>query len=268
MSATDIAFAGSIPQLYDKYLGPLLFEPYAEQIARRASEFDPRRLLETAAGTGIVTQALQQALPDAEIVATDLNQAMLDVAAARVRPGAIRFQAGDAQELPFEDSSFDCVVCQFGIMFYPDKVRGNSEARRVLRDGGHYLLAIWDSIDRNLATMAAGRAVADLFPPGSGNFYERVPFRYHDRSLIEADLRAAGFTDIAIETVELRSRIGSAPEAATGLVQGSPMRAEIERIDPAMLEPATAAATAALRQFEGPDGFDAPMSAHIVTATR
>jgi ubiquinone/menaquinone biosynthesis C-methylase UbiE len=247
---------------------PLLFAPYAALAADRAQALAPRRVLETAAGTGILTEALHRVLPDAELVATDLNPPMLDQAARRVG-GAVRFQTADALDLPFAESSFDLVACQFGAMFFPDKVRGHAEARRVLRDGGHYLLLIWDRLEMNLASLVAGQAVAELMPAdAAGGFLERVPFRYHDPAVIEHDLRAAGFTKVALETVALRSRLGSAQEAATALVQGTPVRAEIELIDPALLAPATAAAAAALRQFDGPGGFDAPMSAHLVIATR
>ena len=268
MASTDIAFTGSVPGMYDRYMGPLLFRPYADEIARRANELQPKRVLETAAGTGIVTEALHKALPDAEIVATDLNAAMLDVAAERFASSNVRFQPADALDLPFEDARFDLVVCQFGVMFYPDKVRGNAEARRVLRDGGRYLVAIWDRLERNPVSRAAAEAGARLFPDHSDNFMKRVPFGYHDPALIEHDLLAAGFTDIEFETVELRSRSPSARDAALGLVQGTPLRAEIEAIAPDALELVTATATEALGRFEGPDGLDAPMSAHLVTAIR
>ena len=247
---------------------PLIFQPYAELAAARAKTFEPVRILETAAGTGVVTEALHRSLPDAEIFATDLNAPMLEQAERRVHAPNIRYQQADALSLPFEDGTFDLVVCQFGVMFFPDKVRGNSEARRVLRDGGKYLLVIWDSVDRNLATKVAGAAVAELFPDDPAAFYERIPFRYHDRAVIEGDLRAAGFADIDFETVELRSRAASARDAAIGLSQGTPMRSEIEQRGAGMLERATDVATRALEQFEGPDGFDAPMSAHLVTATK
>ena len=221
-----------------------------------------------AAGTGVVTQALSRALPDAQIVATDLNQPMLDIAARRIGSQKVSFAQADAQSLPFPDGGFDLVVCQFGIMFMPDKVGANAEARRVLRDEGRYLLVIWDRVERNLATKAVGEAVAQLFPDDAASFYERIPFRYHDPAIIEHDLLAAGFKDIEFETVELRSRAPSAAEAATGLCQGSPMRAEIEKHGPDALARAAECAEQALRQFEGPEGFDAPMSAHVVTAVR
>lgn len=268
MTATDTVFAGSIPAIYDQYMVPLIFAPYARLVAERAAIFQPRRILETAAGTGVVTGELHRALPDAEIIATDLNAPMLEQAARRVSAENVRFQPADAQSLPFEDASFDLVVCQFGVMFFPDKVRANSEARRVLRNGGKYLLVIWDRIEHNLATMTAGRAVAELFPMEAVRFYERVPFRYHDIGQIEQDLLAAGFTDIEYETLELRSQATSARDAAIALVQGTPVRSDIEAIDPAMLGRATDAAAEALCQYEGPDGFDAPMSARLVSAIR
>lgn len=268
MSTTDTVFAGSIPAVYDRYMVPLLFRPYAQEVARRAAALEPATILETAAGTGIVTEALHRALPDAEIIATDLNPPMLEEAARRVSASNVSFRPADALDLPFEDGRFDLVVCQFGIMFFPDKVRGNAEARRVLREGGTYLLVIWDKVERNFATHVAGTALAALFPGESASFMERVPFRYHEQAAIEKDLRAAGFIDIGFETVELRSRAASARDAATGFTQGTPMRSEIESRGSDALAAATDAASEALRRFEGPSGFDAPMSAHIVTASR
>ena len=267
-SGTDTVFSGSIPALYDRYMVPLVFAPYARLVAERMSAFQPRRILETAAGTGVVTEMMHRALPDSQIVATDLNPPMLAVAASRMRSPNVRFEEADAQSLPFGDAEFDAVACQFGIMFFPDKPGANAEARRVLRAGGRYLLVVWDRIELNLATHVAGRAVGELLPEAAARFYERVPFRYHDREQILADLSAGGFSDVAIDTVELRSRAASARDAAIGLVQGTPVRSDIEQIAPELLERATDVATEALRQFEGPDGFDAPMSAHLVTATR
>ena len=268
MTATDTVFAGSIPAIYDQYMVPLIFAPYARLVAERVAALGPRQILETAAGTGVVTEAIHRALPGAEIVATDLNGPMLAQAQRRLDAANVRFEPADAQALPFDDARFDLVVCQFGVMFFPDKVRANAEARRVLRQGGRYLLVIWDRIEHNFATMTAGRAVANLFPTDAARFYERVPFRYHDVGQIERDLLAAGFTDIEFETVELRSRAASAHDAAIALVQGTPMRSDIEQVAPNMLDRVTDAAAEALRQYEGAGGFDAPMSARLVTAIK
>ena len=268
MTSSDTVFAGSIPATYDRLMVPMLFKPYAADVAARAQSFNPRDILETAAGTGAVTEALHQAVPGANIIATDLNPAMLEVAAKRLKSDKVRFQAADAQDLPFDDQSFDLIVCQFGVMFYPDKVLANREALRVLRPGGRYLLVIWDSLDRNPASKAIHQAVAAEFPGDPPAFLARVPFGYSDLELVTADLMAAGFDDLEFETIEHRSRAASAFDAAAGMCQGSPLRSEIDARDHSALDRVTEAADKALRQFEGPDGFDAPMSAHLVIATR
>lgn len=268
MASTDSAFAGSIPGLYDQYLGPLLFQPYADEVAARVRGYMPGHILETACGTGIVTQALHHALPDAHIVATDLNPAMLQVAGERVRSEKVSFEAADALHLRFAANTFDLVVCQFGVMFFPDKVRGNAEAHRVLRRGGRYLVVIWDSVARNPGSDEIGQAVAALFPDNPPHFIDRTPFGYSDIAQIEHDLLAAGFTDIELETVEKRSRAPSARDVAKGMCLGSPLRLEIEERNAAMLDRAVDAAAAALAHWEGPNGFDAPMSAHVVVATK
>jgi ubiquinone/menaquinone biosynthesis C-methylase UbiE len=268
MKDVEVRFAGSVPGNYDKLMVPLLFRPYAEELARRARNLAPKRILETAAGTGAVTEALHEALPDAEIVATDLNQPMLDVASQRIRAANVYFQAADAQDLPFDEGSFDLVVCQFGSMFFPDKVRGHSEARRVLRDGGSYLLAIWDRIENNPMSDVAQQSLIELFPDDPPLFMREGPFGYNDVAKIERDLNDAGFTGVTIDTVELRSRAASSDEAATALCYGTPMGVEVEDRAPGTLDRAFEKVKSGLRLFDGPNGFDAPMSAHIVTATR
>jgi ubiquinone/menaquinone biosynthesis C-methylase UbiE len=264
MTATDTLFTGSIPARYDRYLGPLLFEPYAEKAAERAQALRPDRILETAAGTGIVTSALHRALPDAEIVATDLNPAMLAIAAEKFPPGKVRFQPADALDLPFGDGAFDLVVCQFGVMFFPDKAKGNAEAHRVLRDGGAYLAIIWDSLERNPVSAALAQALIETFPSDPPRFLERMPFSYADPAQIERDLRAAGFMDVTIEAVEAVSRV-DAHEAAYGMCCGSPMSAEIAERGPDALERSAEAAERALARL---DGQDVAMSALFATATK
>ena len=229
---TDIGtrFKHSTPEQYDRYMVPLLFEPYAKVVAERAALLLPDWILETAAGTGIVTRALHKAAPQAQIVATDVNPRMLEVAAKNLRSDRVSFRPADAQDLPFDDESFDLVVCQFGVMFYPDKVRAHQEARRVLRSNGRYLLVTFDRLEVNPVPKAAGNAVAAIFPDDPPAYMEHGPFSYADPALIERDLLAAGFTRIQLETVALTTRV-SASDAAQGLVVGSPFRSEIERRD-------------------------------------
>jgi ubiquinone/menaquinone biosynthesis C-methylase UbiE len=268
MKDMETRFTGSVPAAYDRLMVPLLFQPYADELARRARGFAPKRILETAAGTGVVTQALAAALPDAEIVATDLNPPMLEIAAERVKSGKVRFEQADAQDLPFADASFDLVVCQFGSMFFPDRVRGHGEAQRVLADGGCYLLAIWNTIERNPLTDVAQQVLVESFPDDPPMFMSEGPFSYHDASRIESDLHDAGFGTVEIETVEKRSRAPSAHDAASALCYGTPMGVEISDREPGSLDRVFAAVERAFAMFTGPDGIDAPMSAHIVMATK
>jgi ubiquinone/menaquinone biosynthesis C-methylase UbiE len=268
MKDQELRFAGSVPGRYEELMVPLIFSPYARELARRALELQPRRILETAAGTGAVTRALHEALPDAAIVATDLNQPMLDVAAERVRSDRVHFVQTDAQDLPFADGSFDLAVCQFGAMFFPDRVRGHAEARRVLKDGGHYLLAIWADIERNELTNVAQQALIDYFPDDPPLFMREGPFGYSDPLKIEEDLHEAGFATVEIETVEMRSRSASAHDAAAALCYGTPMGTEVDEREPGCLDRVFEKLEQALRPFEGPNGVDALMAAHIVTAAR
>jgi SAM-dependent methyltransferase len=264
MTGTGNPFKHSTPELYDRYMGPLLFEPYAKVVAERAALLEPDRILETAAGTGILTRVLHGALPQAQIVATDVNPVMLEAAARRLGSNRVSFQPADAQNLPFDDESFDLVVCQFGVMFFPEKVRANEEARRVLRSNGHYLVVSFDRLELNPVPQAAGHAVAALFPDDPPAYMERGPFSYVEPALIERDLLAAGFTHITLDRVALTTGV-NARDAAKGLVLGSPLRAEIERRDSSALDRALDAVTSALARW---DGHDAPMSAHVVTATK
>lgn len=268
MVEQELRFSGSVPEKYEQLMVPLIFRPYAQELTRRASALAPRRILETAAGTGAVTRCLHEALPDAQIVASDLNSPMLDLARERVRSDRVSFVEADALELPFEADSFDLVLCQFGSMFFPDKVRAHAEARRVTRSGGHYLLAIWDRIERNALTNCAQQALIECFPEDPPLFMSEGPFGYHDRLRIESDLHEAGFDIVEIETLELRSLGSSAHDAAAALFYGTPMGVEVEERKAGSSERVFKAVESALRPFEGPRGIDAPMAAHIVIAAK
>lgn len=264
MTSTDVAFAGSIPAIYDGYLRALLFEPYAQDLVTRAVSFRPARVLETAAGTGIVTTLLVAALAEAEVIVTDLNQEMIDVAASKITSPRAKFTTADAQSLPFADESFDLVVCQFGMMFLPDRAAGYSEAKRVLKTGGHLLFNVWDRLDRNPATQVATDAVCGMFIADPPRFFHRVPFGYHEADVIVDEVRTAGFAEVTLKTVSNVGRAQSPKEAAIGLCQGTPLRKEIEaRGD---LEAATSAAAEALEAEFGSGPIETPMSAHVVSA--
>jgi ubiquinone/menaquinone biosynthesis C-methylase UbiE len=269
MSATDAAFAGSIPALYEQYLGSLLFQPYAEDLAARLKDVAQGRILETAAGTGIVTRALVNTLPPrVEIVATDLNQAMLDLAQTKLQAPNVTWRQADAQALPFEDTSFDAVVCQFGVMFFPDKQAGFREALRVLRPGGRFVFNVWGRLDANPVSKVISDQAIEMFPDNPPRFIERTPFGYNDEDHIRGELQRAGFETIAIEPVEKVSQAPSARYAAMGMTQGTPLRGEIEARAPERLNEVTEKVTQALARRFGEGSVENRMKALVVTARR
>jgi ubiquinone/menaquinone biosynthesis C-methylase UbiE len=265
MSSATTRFVGSIPELYDRHMGPVLFEPYAHDIARRLPA-DARRVLEVAAGTGRVTRQLLARLPaGGELVASDLNPPMLEEAQRRLGVDArLTFQQADAQALPFADARFDAVVCQFGLMFVPDKGLALREMRRVLRPGGTLLLSTWDDVRRNTATVVLQDQVIAAFPDDPPLFMN-TPFSMTDRAELEALARAAGFARVAVETVALTGESESAGHLATGLVRGNPLWNQlVERgADAAGFE---AAVKAALIRAFGDVPCRSALSAHVVTA--
>jgi ubiquinone/menaquinone biosynthesis C-methylase UbiE len=270
MSAGDKMFAGSIPENYDRYMVPLIFESYARDMSHRASALSPKAVLETAAGSGVVTRALAPRLsPDARYVVTDLNQPMLDYAATRQgRDDRISWQKGDAQALPFEGAAFDLVCCQFGVMFFPDRPSAYREARRLLKPGGCFLFNAWDRIEENVFADDVTNALAEFFPDDPPRFMARIPHGYHDTALIRSDLAKAGFSNVTIETKAEQSRAPSPRYAAIAYCQGTPLRNEIEARDPSRLEEATERATEALAQRFGGGAIEGRIRAHVVTAVR
>jgi ubiquinone/menaquinone biosynthesis C-methylase UbiE len=267
MSTSDVVFAGSIPATYDRYLGPLLFEPYAQDLAERLRDLSQGRVLEIAAGTGIVTRALVKALPPSvQIIATDLNPAMLDIAATRLKAPNVIWQQADAQELPFEEAEFDAVVCQFGVMFFPDRVGSYREALHVLQPGGRLLFNVWGKLEDNEASQVVSDAVAEVFPGDPPRFLARTPFGYANLDLIRDELEVAGFERIEIEAVTKVSRAPSSHDVATGLCQGTPLRSEIEARAPNRLQEVTDQVIQVLEARYGSSGLEAPMRAYVVSA--
>jgi SAM-dependent methyltransferase len=259
---TDARWVGSMPEVYDRALGPALFAPYAQHLAVLIAQHAPIRVLELAAGTGIATAALVRALPQASITATDLNEAMVAWAAQRV-PGATWRQA-DAQALDLPDASFDAVVCQFGVMFFPDKPAAFSEAARVLAPGGRLVLAVWDTVDTSDFPAALVQSL-DAVLPDPPSFVVRIPHGYADPTQIETDLRTGGLRVESLDRVVLRGRAASARDVAEGFCLGTPLRFALEeRGDLAEL---TRAVGDDLTERLGPGPLEGDLAAFVVTAT-
>lgn len=268
MLEADKVFAGSIPENYDRYMVPLIFEPFAADLAQRAASLSPGAVLEIAAGTGVVTRALAPRLsPGATYVVTDLNQPMLDYAASRQAPDSrIEWRQADAMALPFEDAAFDLVCCQFGAMFFPNRTSAYREAKRVLKPGGHFLFNVWDRIEENVFADDVTNALARMFPDDPPRFLARTPHGYHDTALIRSDLEDAGFSRVVIETRAEQSRASSPRLPAVAYCQGTVLRSEIEARDPGKLEAATDYAASAIADRHGSGEVAAKIQAHVVVA--
>ncbi len=268
MADSDKVFSGSIPKLYDTYLVPMIFEAYAEDLADRVVAFSPKNVLETAAGSGVVTRALAARLdPAARYVVTDLNQPMLDHAASRQgQDDRITWQQADALNLPFEDASFDAVVCQFGVMFFPDRIAGYAEAKRVLKPGGRFLFSVWDHIGVNEFADIVNRTAASIFPEDPPLFLPRTPYGYYDVGTIRDELTSAGFADVSLSTLAETSPASSPRHVAVAFCEGTPLRNEIEARDANLLDHVTERATQAIAERCGNGPITAKIQAHVLAA--
>lgn len=263
----DKVFSGSIPKLYETYLVPLIFEPYAADLVARLASKPLTRVLEIAAGTGVVTRALTSGLPESvSVVATDLNQSMLDQACAVGTTRPVEWRQADAMQLPFPDASFDAVVCQFGAMFFPERSKAFAETRRVLRPGGVFIFNVWDRIEENEFADTVITALESVFPQDPPRFLARTPHGYYERRSIEQDLANGGFmAPPQISTVAARSRAESARVPAIAYCQGTPLRNEIETRDASRLLEATDVAAEAIARRFGRGPVDGKIQAHVVT---
>jgi len=215
-------FTSSVATLYDEILGPAFFEPYAIETTNRVAALNPQKVLETACGTGRVTNHLRKVLSkSATLIATDISNDMLAVAEKKLSAiKDISWQQADAMNLPFDDESFDAVVCQFGAMFFADRKKGFIEAMRVLKNGGAFIFSVWDKLEFNPVTAASRQILKDFFegnPPKSMN----MAFSMTDKNDIANQLTETGFTNIKIETVNKVCIAESAEGLAKAIIDGS-----------------------------------------------
>jgi SAM-dependent methyltransferase len=269
VSKDATAFVGSVPQQYEQGLGPLIFLDYAADIAQRVAAGNPARVLETAAGTGIVTRKLRDALPaGARLMATDLNPPMLEIARTKFRAGEqVEFQPADAVALPFANESFDAVVCQFGVMFFPDKAKSCCEVYRVLAPGGRYVFSVWDAHRYNPFGRIAHEIAGRFFPADPPQFYS-VPFSCHQIDPIKESLIAAGFSDISVAVIRLEKEIPDAGIFARGLIYGNPLIDQIRARGGVEPELFVDALVEALRHEFGTDPGRMPLQAILFSATK
>ena len=264
---SDSTFTDEVARFYESTLVPLIFEPYADDLARRARALDPRAVLEVACGTGVVTRALARALPDdCAICATDLNAAMVAHGESVGTARPVQWRQADVMALPFDDDAFDVVVCQFGTMFFPDRPDAYREVHRALRPGGTFLFNVWKGVEDNDFARVVTEAVGALYPDDPPLFLARTPHGHGSRAEIEADVAAAGFASCVLEPMDAISPAASPDLPAIAYCQGTPLRGEIEAREPGGLERATAAATEAIRARHGDGPVEGRISAFVVAA--
>ena len=255
-----------MPDAYERWLVPSVFRPFAAELARRAAELTPDRILELGAGTGVLTRELVAAMPSATVTATDLNDAMVDLGRG-LAPSA-HWRPADAMDLPFGNSEFDLVVCQFGVMFF-DRPKAFREIHRVLRPGGAFVFNAWDRIETSEFADVLTQALATMFPDDPPEFLRRTPHGYHDVGRIHADITSAGFDPASeIVTIDMRSPAASCRVPAIGYCQGTPLRSEIEARGPGRLMEATDVTAAAIAARFGETDIDGLIRAHVVTALK
>jgi ubiquinone/menaquinone biosynthesis C-methylase UbiE len=266
--SVDSVFENSIPDVYDRYLVPLIFEQYAKDLAQRTVEIDPKDVLEVAGGTGVVPRAVSAVLkPSARYVVTDLNQPMLDRAESmQERPDRIDWRQADVMDLPFDDDSFDLVLCQFGVMFFPDRVEAYREIRRVLRDGGELVFNMWDRLEENEFAFEVTKALAAVFPDDPPSFLDRTPHGHYEWGTYQSELSAAGFNNVTIETVDAVSAAPDPSVPAIAYCEGTPLRNEIEARKTPTLKHATEQATRAVRERFGDGPIASQIRAFVITA--
>jgi len=268
MSETDKVFTDPIAEVYDTHLVPLIFEQYAADLAERTASSSPDALIEIAAGSGVVTRAVAPVLAvGARHVVTDLNPPMLDRAAS-VQPNAaeIEWAPADAMDLPFDDDTFDLALCQFGVMFFPDRVRAYAEARRIVRPGGSFVFNMWDRIEENQFADVVTNALASRFPKDPPRFLPRTPHGHYDPDVYRSELEAAGFSKVDIEPLDAISAASSPDIPAIAYCKGTPLRNEIEVLDPDGLDQATDMAAQAIAAGFGTGQVQARIRAFVVTA--
>jgi SAM-dependent methyltransferase len=262
-------FTGDIPRFYDRHLGPIIFEPYAADLAQRAAATKATDVLEIAAGTGVSTVALRQALaPEGRIIATDLNPAMLDIAKTKLASAVnVEFKQADAQTLPFADETFDLITCQFGVMFFPDRPAAYAEARRVLKPGGTMIFNVWGEMSANPFAEIAHADAVHFFPDNPPKFY-LTPFGYADPARVRADLRAGGFSDVHDEVVRFEQEAPDWTHFAKGLIYGNPMIVDIQASPTVKADDMVAAIAAELEKRFGKAPAKMPLEAVVYTVRK
>jgi SAM-dependent methyltransferase len=231
-ATTPISWSGTFPQNYEDNL-KFIFGPYADDLANRV-DLPSGNILELACGTGQVTQRLAAKLNrDVNIWATDLSPDMMAVAQQKVNAQNISWAQVDMCAIPYSEAYFDVVVCQFGLMFAPDKLKALQEIYRVLNKGGRLIFNTWGLLANNKVFQIFNETLVNLM-----NFdlagAEQGPFSLQDEQAVRRLLSSAGFSDVRLASVSKTGESPTAAQAAKGFFQGSQLAASLKEKNPAL----------------------------------
>lgn len=265
---TSALFNSAVAPHYDKYQGPIFFEPYAIEISKRIDPTSVKTALEIACGTGRVTRHLRKTLsPAAKLIATDISPDMLAVAKDILGDENIEWQTVDAQQLPFDDNSIDLIVCAFGYMFLPDKVKGFKEAYRVLRPGGKLLFTTWDKLELNGASYIQRTVVAKYLANDVPPTY-MLAFSMNNEEELRGWLQQAGFSEVGFESVEQIASGETAKGVTEGLTMGGSFCNMIMERNPDWMPLIKAEIEKQLSEKFGAEPMKSPMRALFTTAVK
>jgi SAM-dependent methyltransferase len=253
---------GSAPEVYERYLVPALFAPFAERLIELTAPQPGDRVLDVACGTGIVGRLA--AMLGAHAVGVDSNPLMLEVARA-VDP-SIEWLESEAGELPFPDASFDLVLCQAGFQYFPDRAASLREMRRVLAPGGRLAISVWRAVEHQPGWLLLAEALDRHAGPEVGAIM-RAPFAFSSADALRDLVRAAGFRDVAVEIQIEAVRFPSAKDLLLRQEAASPLAEPMSALTGGARHALVRDLTEAMRPYADDDGVSFPQETHVVTAS-
>ena len=266
MSELSIQELEEVAEAYESLLAPALFAEWSHRLADAADIRDRQNVVDVACGTGILTRVLAERVgPDGSVSGVDLNPGMLAVA-RRISPG-ITWHKADVEALPFEDESFDAVLCQFGLMLFPAPEAALQEMKRVLRPGGCLAVAVFGSLEN----VPAYAAIADVYERLVGKSVGdalRMPFSMGDTDRLKSLFASAGISSANISTRKVFARFSDVESMVLADVKGWFPFAGIE-LDQDTIEAVSNEAEIALKPFRSASGaVEFPVQAYIVTGSK
>lgn len=262
---TMLPISGTPAEIYERHMVPAIFSRWAPDLLQAARVQTGERVLDVACGTGAVTRLLAERVGlTGNVVSLDINPGMLAVARRTVLGPNIEWLESSALDMPLPDATFDAVVCQQGLQFFPDRPAALSEMRRVLKPGGRLALACWRSIEHTPGYLALEQALARRIGPEKAAL---PPFSFGDAAALRGIVVGARFREVNLRAEAKMVRFLSAEHMVRAVVGGAPtMMGALTEQGEGVLDAIIAEVTEATRQYVDDEGWATPAVSHIVTA--